>query len=235
MFHGVVHNEVTNQSNHNSELSKDPISNGLSDDQSNGRPSVTLTDVDEENPANGFNHQLNGESGVQQHLANGHSTETNGDSTGTQIPGNPFLFPRLLLYSASDARGPARQSELDSQYLASIADEQIPNVLDDFIYTRNCRRSRLAWKSYAVANSFSDLKNLKDHISQAERSTNEELNLGFVFTGQGAQWPGMGKKLFNYAAFKESVRLSEESLRKLGCYWNLRGRVNSIIQLGGVC
>ncbi|KAJ4302832.1 hypothetical protein N0V90_001723 [Kalmusia sp. IMI 367209] len=153
-----------------------------------------MTRIEVKKMAGSFPHQLDGKLNVQQHFPNQHFT-TNLDKTIKGQTQNLLSHrPRLLLYSASDARGTYRQSKLDSQYLASIAAKENTKLHDDFAYTRNCRRSCLAWKSYAVTSSASDYETLQDHISQAERSTNDKRNLGFVFTGQGAQWVGMGKE-----------------------------------------
>ena len=48
-----------------------------------------------------------------------------------------------------------------------------------------------------------------------------EPRIGFVFTGQGAQWARMGAELNQYPIFRESVEASDEYLRsELKCRWS---------------
>ena len=48
-----------------------------------------------------------------------------------------------------------------------------------------------------------------------------EPRIGFVFTGQGAQWARMGAELNQYPIFRESVEASDEYLRsELKCKWS---------------
>lgn len=45
--------------------------------------------------------------------------------------------------------------------------------------------------------------------------------LGFIFTGQGAQWAGMGRELMLYAVFRQSLSKSEQILLDMGSRWYL--------------
>lgn len=54
--------------------------------------------------------------------------------------------------------------------------------------------------------------------------TRERPRLGFVFTGQGAQWYAMGRELIGaYPVFKNSLLESEKHLKELGATWSLLG------------
>jgi acyl transferase domain-containing protein len=43
----------------------------------------------------------------------------------------------------------------------------------------------------------------------------EDVQLDFIFTGQGAQWPQMGKELLDFPIFRESIRQIDDELANL--------------------
>lgn len=51
----------------------------------------------------------------------------------------------------------------------------------------------------------------------------ETPRLGFVFTGQGAQWSAMGRELMAYPIFNESINQASEYFKSLGSDWDLLG------------
>lgn len=83
-----------------------------------------------------------------------------------------------------------------------ITDEEF---LDDLAFTLNERRSRFMWKAAIVGKSVTDLiVSLSSGFKI--RSFIRKPTVGLVFTGQGAQWPGMGKELLHaYPVFRESI------------------------------
>ena len=96
--------------------------------------------------------------------------------------------------------------------------------LNNLAYTLTCKRSILPWKSYTVAQSVQELiSSLPEGLSQPCRSSGAGPTLGYVFTGQGAQWYAMGRELSLYPVYKQSIQYANDYLRTLQCPWSLIG------------
>ncbi|KAF2446770.1 ketoacyl-synt-domain-containing protein [Karstenula rhodostoma CBS 690.94] len=93
-------------------------------------------------------------------------------------------------------------------------------------YTLSTRRTHHPWRISCVAKGRQELV---DQLAQSARTfvptvSSDEVTLNFVFTGQGASWPTMGRELLvaNPASvFAESMRRSTDVLLNLGAGWNL--------------
>ena len=142
--------------------------------------------------------------------------------------------PRLLVFSAADKGGLARlaNSYIDhlSRMSSSLDAGQLATYFNNLAYTLAERRSFLAWKSFSVASSVPELQDLPAKMSAPVRSRASSI-LGFVFTGQGAQFAGMGKELLTLPTFLASMNKSEMYLDNLGCQWSLIGKQNDSIPL----
>lgn len=120
--------------------------------------------------------------------------------------------PFLLLFSAHDKATLQRNIE---------AHGRVAHKYDllDLSYTLATRRSILSHKAFTVVSS----STLADAFSNPASSftftgpKRKATALGFVFTGQGAQWPRMGAELIKYSSsFLESIRALDRTLEDLG-------------------
>lgn len=137
---------------------------------------------------------------------------------------------KLFVFSASDQAGLQRllsaysgfvNDKLAEKDLESGESIHWPSFMSDLAFTLASRRSKLDHRSVVVAKSASDLqKRLHDGLTKLRRVAKTN-NIIFIFTGQGAQWPSMGKELIKQQAFHESLQKSQIALEALGCTWSL--------------
>ena len=117
-------------------------------------------------------------------------------SSDAQMPFTPKRN-RVFLLSAKDL----------NNYLASFEGNNEEGLSDSLAYTLGDRRSRFSWPVAVAARTSKDLKQLLEDPKLIPSRVFQRPRLGFVFTGQGAQWHGMGRELLNtYAVFKDSLR-----------------------------
>lgn len=104
--------------------------------------------------------------------------------------------------------------------------EQNPEVFQNSLmgnlaYTLGQRRSVLPWKVAVPANGSSELISSFAGSATPSRSS-KEPRLGFVFTGQGAQWAGMGRELIEaYPIFASTMERIDSCLARLGADFSL--------------
>jgi acyl transferase domain-containing protein/NADP-dependent 3-hydroxy acid dehydrogenase YdfG len=162
-------------------------------------------------------------------LAGKHNVDidTSGSDSGISTTPSSELVQdasnKLFLFSGKDQAGAKRVSEGFATWLQSGDSEDKHDVssLDNLAYTLAVRRSHLEHRTFAIASSMSDLsKKLSQGLPAATRSQRQGDNVVMVFTGQGAQWPAMGRELFEHPIFRQSVEASQSCLEILGCKWN---------------
>jgi len=177
-------------------------------------------------------------------LANGHTNglsslsksdgkesdiSTSGNLNGTDLlsgRGNAVHSrPRMFLWSSSDENGLKRFASTYKDYLHSLEQPEDESAfLDDLAYTLAFKRSSFPWKASITAGSISELLERLDNGLRNPVRSAAAPKLGFVFTGQGAQWHAMGRELVSYLVYKDALASADKYLLSLGCKWSLIGK-----------
>ncbi|KAK6953661.1 hypothetical protein Daesc_005966 [Daldinia eschscholtzii] len=133
-----------------------------------------------------------------------------------------------------DNKDPTNSRSSLISMLESHADwiEKYPDVsLVDLSYTLSHRRSALPWRFSSVATNLDTLlRGLRQGLEAIpNKPIPSKRNIIFTFTGQGAQWAGMGRELFDQITpspiFRDSIRASRDILKELGATWDLEMKI----------
>lgn len=165
----------------------------------------------------------------QSRLSGNHATkpsQVNGVSNNWDKPASSFC--RVFPISAHDKEGLGRVKLALAEYLAMKSDQlrgikEESKFLDDLAFTLSDRRSHLQWKTHFTASSLEELSTAlaAENTTLPSRLSSRKPRLGFVFTGQGAQWATMGMGLMQYPVFRDSIEAADRYLQDhLGCTWS---------------
>ncbi|CEL10309.1 hypothetical protein ASPCAL13430 [Aspergillus calidoustus] len=149
----------------------------------------------------------------------------------TSVNGATDQPPRkLLVLTGKDQTGAKRVSESLNAWLQQDSeDSNDPALLENLAFTLSHRRTHLEHRTFAVENSVSGLMDrLLKGLGPSVRTQRHGNNLIMVFTGQGAQWPAMGRELLVNSSFRASIEVSQSYLEGLGCTWNVIEEVSKI-------
>ncbi|CAG8116949.1 unnamed protein product [Penicillium nalgiovense] len=124
-----------------------------------------------------------------------------------QITPLGFSNLQLLVLSAHNADALRKRISQITDYVKNH-----PDRLHDLSYTLAARRSHLSHRAFAVIQPNNPV--LDDTAFSIFNTSSS--NVIFVFTGQGAQWPGMGLRLLSsFPGFKKDIKRMDEALQQL--------------------
>jgi acyl transferase domain-containing protein len=133
---------------------------------------------------------------------------------GTDVPKS-----RLYVLSAYD-------EDTGKEYLTKLRDHLGEEPVDEngpfmtnLAETLNKHRSLLPWKTSMIASSLPQLILGLQHARFTHAT--KPPSVGFVFTGQGAQWHAMARSLLHVEKFRKSLDLSNEVLESLRAGWSV--------------
>lgn len=127
--------------------------------------------------------------------------------------------PFILLFSANDENSLKSYCTAIDQHLSRL-DVQVR--LPDLAYTLSERRTTLFHRAYAVVRG----TEFDDQVIQYGKKSKEPPRVGYVFTGQGAQWSQMGKALVDsFPSAKILLEELDQALQQLPNppSWSLHG------------
>ena len=134
------------------------------------------------------------------------------------------FFPRLFTLSANTPA--SLKAMIQAQHHWVEQRTELP--LTDLSYTLLHRRSTLPYRFSAVADNRVSLLGALSQGSAmpVTKPSPADVDIVMIFTGQGAQWAGMGRELLlekttSSSVFRHSIRTSRDILHRLGAVWNL--------------
>jgi acyl transferase domain-containing protein len=114
--------------------------------------------------------------------------------------------PHLLLYSANSLESLTQMTEIYNSYVHSNPEKTV-----DLAYTLANRRDHMPHRAFMIASSDGAAT-----TSPPTKISSTTVNLVMAFTGQGAQWPQMGRDLLQWnATFRDSIRSMDRFLGNL--------------------
>lgn len=131
--------------------------------------------------------------------------------------------PQVIVFSTQDKPGLERLAAKWTSFLQEKLNTGQEISLRNISHSMSSRRSKLPFRSFAVAESLEQLCDvLQQGLPQFSRASRTmRVNLAFIFTGQGAQWAQMGIQLLDIPVFRDSITRSQQILSDLNCPWDL--------------
>ncbi|KAF7553842.1 hypothetical protein G7Z17_g3332 [Cylindrodendrum hubeiense] len=135
------------------------------------------------------------------------------DDTSVEYSEEPLNkpFPRLIPISASNEKSLTMRVEDLRQYM-----ETRPGSIDDIAYTLGVRRAHLPRRTFCIAQDKVVCPLDFSPIQKSQTSTGQDAQIAYVFTGQGAQWAGMGESLVSGSpSFLKDIQEMDHALQQL--------------------
>lgn len=147
-------------------------------------------------------------------------------TNGHDVPGKaPRAKEQLFVLSAASEKSGQQMASNLANYLESQADSADADVLLGRLAYTLSKRSVMEHRVGVIASDLNDLaeqltKLSTEPIPRASQQTTPRI--GFVFSGQGAQYPQMGRSLLGtWPTFTASMKRAATCLQECGSSWDL--------------
>ena len=177
------------------------------------------------------NHGGINENGLCKPTVDAKGLEVSPASPSSERKAAETLSSQLLIFSTSDEAGIQRLANAYAQYFTSLPSfrrdqDEENSFVKELATVLAQKRSKLNWRSFAVADG--SLGFLRDQLPSAiskpvRVSESRLLGLGFIFTGQGAQYRQMGVDLLKYPIYRLTMDQCQEAYSSLGSEWSIYG------------
>ncbi|KEY74555.1 hypothetical protein S7711_07158 [Stachybotrys chartarum IBT 7711] len=120
--------------------------------------------------------------------------------------------------------------------LSSLLGRIKRQTLADTAYTLAKKRTIFTHKTFRIVDRDNIQQALGQGGEQVVASTSRFARVGYVFTGQGAQWPAMGAQLLQYHVFSSTMRYLDHILQALpnGPSWRIGDVISGKGQTGNM-
>jgi acyl transferase domain-containing protein len=208
-----------------------PLVNGFSRipgaHETNGTNGVYVHNgICHENSTNGVNgtngyHQQNGFDGRDNKVVNSNGSvnavmaiELQKSPISPTSSGGPQLF--VLTAKTKNSL----MANIDNLHTWISARQDDESYVRDLAYTLSTRRTMMQWRTSFVARTHDEV--ITSLSQKRVTKISPSTRIVFLFTGQGAQWPRMGRELIAAdSTFRKSILKSDKILKGLGCEWSL--------------
>ena len=133
---------------------------------------------------------------------------------------------RLFVFSSHDQAGFKRNADALVHHIENLGSAASSSeFLANLAHTLSGAKSSLSWRATCLAENITEICDYLsnkpgDGASRATSIGNTTPRIGFVFTGQGAQWARMGVEMLDRHVFRDSIEQSATYLRDMGCLWD---------------
>jgi acyl transferase domain-containing protein len=129
---------------------------------------------------------------------------------------------KLFVLSANDKSALEAMMKSIGIYLEQRPEIFQNDLMSNVAYTLGQRRSLMQWRvAIPTSSSFELIQSLNSGKISPSREA-EAPRIGFVFTGQGAQWNAMGRELYDqYPIFASTLDACDRYLQSLGASFSL--------------
>ncbi|KAM0260907.1 hypothetical protein ACHAQJ_002527 [Trichoderma viride] len=147
-------------------------------------------------------------------------------SRGIAIEETKHTRSRIFLLSANSEQSVQDSARELGEYVAKKSTLVDADTLMNGIAYTLSRRSNFEHRAAIVASGVDELVLQLQELSKEpipRQNSSSRPRIAFAFSGQGAQYPEMGRALLGvWPSFTKSIARAEQCLKAIGCPWNLK-------------